>query len=578
MRARYSLSGSIGYNHGMVEKKGIGVFPGVVTGRSAVFRHTILENVEHSLSEDPQSELAAFEEALSRVLSELHAIKPTTKDEADILAVYESMLSDPDFLALIRENITERRYSASWAVEAATEKYTAALAALGDSYFAERIADIRDAEVRLLHAIAGVGGGIELTEPSIIIADYLTPSELMELEKSDILGLLLDSGGPTSHVAILAHSDEIPAILGIGDISTDVEDGAMIAMDAKEGIAIIDPDEKTLRSFRARKGIAARTEKELRKEAELPAITLDGHRVHLMCNIESAEGIDGAIAAGADGIGLFRTEFLVLQHMEGESAYDEAARRMGSYGPVTFRTYDLGGDKVADGMSFEEENPILGWRAVRYCMENRDFFRSQLVSILKASSLSKSVRIMFPMISGSEELMDVIAFLDEVKKECRRKGIAFNEEMKVGTMIETPSAAITSDIIAKHVDFMSIGTNDLIQYTIAVDRGNERIAHLYRPLHPAVIRLMKHVADAGRSNGVPVSICGEMAGQAEYVPLLIGLGFNELSMSAHSILEVRRRIRGLDMASCVDFADRVLSLPDATSIEKALKEFNDGKA
>ena len=564
----------------MIEKRGIGVFPGIVTGKAAVFRHTVLDNVEHSLSNDSDRELSEFEAAHKRVLEEVRAIKPSSKEERDMLSVYESMLLDPDFLSLIRENIKDRKYTASWAVEAATEKYTAALAALGDTYFAERIADIRDAESRLLSAISGIATETIITEPSIIIADYLLPSELIQMDRINVLGLLLDTGGSTSHIAILAHSDEIPTVLGLGDISGIAEDGCTVVMDGREGLAIVDPDEKTLRSFRAKKGVALRAEKELKKEASLPAITTDGVQIHLMCNIEGLEGIEGAVAAGAEGVGLFRTEFLVLkgnEDREKDHIYEEAAREMGPYGPVTFRTYDLGGDKIAEGMDKGEENPILGWRAVRFCMERKDIFRSQLISILKASAVSPSVRIMFPMISGSEELLEVLAFLEEVKAECREKGIAFDENMKIGTMIETPSAAITADILADHVDFMSIGTNDLIQYTIAVDRGNEKIAHLYRPLHPAVLRLLKYVVDSAKKKGVTVSICGEMAGHAEYAPLLVGLGFDELSMSSHSILEVRKRIRTLNKESCAHFADNVLSLPDATSIEKALDEYN-GKA
>ena len=564
----------------MIEKRGIGIFPGVVTGHAAVFRHTILDNVEHALTENPEIELSIFENAVKSVLAEIHKIKPHSKEESDMLGIYEAMLSDPDYLALIQDNIKDRRYTASWAVEAATEKYVSALIALGDSYFAERITDIRDAEVRLLSAIAGISSDVIVDKPSVIVADYLTPSELMQMDRSNVLGLMLDTGGLTSHVAILAHSEEIPAILGLGDISSIVEDDAVVAMDGKEGLVIIDPDEKTIRSFRARKGIATRTEKELREGATLPAETLDGHRIHLMCNIEGLEGLDGALSSGAEGIGLFRTEFLALQNFGDEEnkarIYEEVARRMGDSGPVTFRTYDIGGDNMADGMT-AEENPILGWRAVRFCMERKDIFRKQLISILRASAVSPSVRLMFPMISGSEELLEVLAFLDEVKAECRADGIPFDENMKIGTMIETPSAAITTDILADYVDFMSIGTNDLIQYTIAVDRGNERIAHLYRPLHPAVLRLMKYVVDEAKKKGVTVSICGEMAGNAEYAPLLVGLGFDELSMTAHSVLEVRKRIRTLNAESCVDFADNVLSLRDATSIERALKDYN-GKA
>ena len=357
-------------------------------------------------------------------------------------------------------------------------------------------------------------------------------------------------------------------------------------MDGKYGTAVINPQKKVLSEYRQRCDAAARADAELLKEAGLPAETTDGFRIRLMCNIEGLDGIDGAISSGAEGVGLFRTEFLALQKSylddeeKMEHVYQEAVMRMSQYGPMTFRTYDIGGDKVIEGMGINEENPILGWRAVRFCMENKDLFRSQLISILKASAISDSVRIMFPMISGAEELKEVLAFLEEVKSECREKGIAFDEDMEIGTMIEVPSAAITADVLADYVDFMSIGTNDLIQYTIAVDRGNEKISYLYQPLHPAVLRLIKHVVDSAKAKGKRISMCGEMAGDADYLPILVGMGFDELSMSAHSILEAKRRIRLLDKGSCTQLVNHVLSLPDAVSIEAALKEFSEqyGKA
>ena len=480
----------------MMEKSGIGIFPGIVVGRAAVFNHMVQDSVEHALADDSSAELRSFEEARESVLSSIRSLKPATDEEKAMLGVYESMLSDPDYLALIRENITERRYTASWAVEAATEKYTAALAALGDTYFAERIADIRDAESRLLSAISGIATETIITEPSIIIADYLLPSELIQMDRINVLGLLLDTGGSTSHIAILAHSDEIPTVLGLGDISGIAEDGCTVVMDGREGLAIVDPDEKTLRSFRAKKGVALRAEKELKKEASLPAITTDGVQIHLMCNIEGLEGIEGAVAAGAEGVGLFRTEFLVLkgnEDREKDHIYEEAAREMGPYGPVTFRTYDLGGDKIAEGMDKGEENPILGWRAVRFCMERKDIFRSQLISILKASAVSPSVRIMFPMISGSEELLEVLAFLEEVKAECREKGIAFDENMKIGTMIETPSAAITADILAdpSHAEEKVL---DVIRHTFRpefINRIDEIV--VFNPLGESEIRKIVHI-------------------------------------------------------------------------------------
>ena len=566
----------------MIVKNGLGTSPGISMAKAVVFRHSEI-SISHELASDTANEAEAFRRAVRAVLAEISSYKPDTDDERSLIAVHRSMVEDPEFTALVMENIMQKRYNASWAVEAAADVYIGLLEKLGNEYFMERAQDLKDVARHLIMALSGNEFSPHISEPCILVADYLMPSEIFEMNAGCLLGICLDGGGRTSHVAILARSLEIPAVLGIGDISSSAESGDMIAIDGKEGLAVINPDEDTLAAFRARKSAAVMEDRELRREAELPSVTIDGRHVHLRCNIEGIEALNGVILSGAEGIGLFRTEFLAL-HKELFSdeekrsrIYSETARVMGPLGPVTFRTYDLGGDKIVGELRTKEDNPILGWRAVRLCMERKDIFRSQLISILKASALSPSVRMMFPMISGSEELQQVLAFLEEVKQECRDAGIAFDEGMKIGTMIEVPSAAITADIIADKVDFMSIGTNDLVQYTIAVDRGNERISSLYRPLHPAVLRLLKHVVDAGTAKGIPVSICGEMAGEADCTPLLIGLGFQELSMSAHSIFEVRRRIRSLSYESCRKLADRLLSLPDATSVENELREFN-GKA
>lgn len=570
----------------MVQKTGIGVSPGAVIAEAAVLRHSGF-GVEHVTVEDIDSELAVFSSALNSAFSSLDATLVSSEDEKAMLMTLRAMLSDPEYTGLIKDNIKERNYNAAWAVEAATEKYASMLDKMGDGYFSERASDIRDAGYILIEAIAGESiSAFHLTKPSILVADYLLPSEFLRLDRKFLRGLCLDGGGKTSHIAILSRSADIPAVFALGDFSIYAENGMTIAMDGKYGTAVLDPQKKVLSEYRKRCDAAARAEADLQKGAGLPAETVDGFRIRLLCNIEGVEGIDGAISSGAEGIGLFRTEFLALQKVyldDGDKmyhVYQEAVERMSEYGPITFRTYDIGGDKVLEGMGINEDNPILGWRAVRFCMENKELFRSQLVSILRASAISPSVRMMFPMISGSEELREVLAFLEEVKAECREKGIPFDENMKIGTMIEVPSAAITADILADYVDFMSIGTNDLIQYTIAVDRGNEKISYLYRPLHPAVLRLIKHVVDSAKAKGIQVSMCGEMAGETEYLPILVGMGFDELSMSAHSILEARRRIRLLDKGSCTRFVNHVLSLPDAVSVEAALKEFTEqyGKA
>ena len=570
----------------MIQKTGIGVSPGAVVAEAAVLRHTAL-SIEHIPSDDTEGELSVLSSAYDSALSSLDSLIAVSDDEKSMLAILRTMLSDPEYLSLIRENITERKYNAAWAVEAATEKYASELDKLGDGYFSERASDIRDAGYILIESIQGfMISAFHLTKPSVLVADYLLPSEFLRMDRQYLKGLCLDGGGKASHMAILARSADIPAVFALSDFSSMVEEGAVIAVDGRDGTVVLDPQRKVLSEYRKRSDAAARDEAELKKDAGLPAETLDGYRIRLMCNIEGLEGIDGAIASGSEGIGLFRTEFLALQsdYLENEEkmdhAYQEAVERMSACGPVTFRTYDIGGDKALNGMKINEENPILGWRAVRFCMENRDMFRRQLVSILKASAYSDSVRIMFPMISGSEELREVLSFFDEVKEECRKNGTAFDENIKIGTMIEVPSAAITADILADYVDFMSIGTNDLIQYTIAVDRGNEKISYLYRPLHPAVLRLLKYVVDSAKAKGVTVSMCGEMAGDPDYLPILVGMGFDELSMSAHSILESKKRIRMLDKSCCTRFVNHVLSLSDAASVEEALKEFLDtyGKA
>ena len=438
----------------------------------------------------------------------------------------------------------------------------------------------------ILASLAGVSDKIELRQPSVIVADYLTPAELISLPRGNVLGIASDKGGLTSHIAILARSANIPAVLGLGDFSSKVSDGMLVAVNADEGTAVSDPDRKTRSHMKSLINRNLRYDMELKKGAEGPAMTADGRRIHLLSNIAGPQGVKPAIEAGAEGIGLYRTEFLALHKdfllsgAKEEELYIEAAKEMGPYGPVTFRTFDFGGDKQIEWMNLNEENPILGWRAVRFCMERKDIFSHQLAAILKASAYADDVRIMFPMISGIEELKSVLAFFDEVKAICRASGVKFNEDMQIGTMIEVPSAAICSDILADYVDFMSIGTNDLIQYTLAVDRGNDKISYLYKPLHPAVLRLIKYVVDSAKAKGVTVSMCGEMAGMPEYLPILIGMGFDELSMANHSVLVAKKRMRELDSISCTRLVNHVLSLPDASSVEEALKEFNSqyGKA
>lgn len=557
----------------MVTRTGTAVSQGVAIAPAFVLKHNE-SRVEHEKTEDREGELERFRKARRKVLSELNELREQAGGEKEaILLVHTAMLEDPEFTASIERFIKEEGYNAAWAVDASTSSYVAILEDIGNDYFRERISDMRDVERRMLAALLGEAGTPMLSSPSVLVADYLLPSELIALEGHGLAGICLDGGGKTSHVAILARSAGIPAVISLGDFSRQVKPGQLVVVDGKYGEAVADPEREDLRKALKKQKRALKQEQMLLRKANLPAQTLDGRRISLNANVDSAEGIEGAIKAGAEGIGLFRTEFLAFRKDESEEVYIRAAQAAQGH-KLVFRTYDIGGDKIPDELRIKEDNPVLGWRAVRFCMKNKELFQRQLVAILKASAVNPGVQLMFPMISGPDELSEVLSFFEETKENCRKAGIAFNEGMKVGSMIEVPSAALTAGLIAKQVDFLSLGTNDLTQYTLAVDRGNDRISYLYRPMHPAMLKLMKMVVDAARSERVPLSICGELAGELDYLPVLIGMGLDELSMSSHSILEARLRTRALRAEDCRSLFDTVSSLPNTTSVEMALKEFN----
>ena len=558
----------------MVTRTGTAVSAGVAIAPAAVLKHSE-SRAAHDLIEDKGAELERYRKARAGVLSMFDGLQAKAKGEEEaVLLVHRVMVEDPEFIAAVEKLITEKGYNAAWAVEAATSTYVSMLEDIGNEYFRERIADLRDLERRMVSQLLGDTKTISLQQgPSVLVADYLLPSEFISLDRSKLQGICLDGGGKTSHVAILAKSAGIPTVISLEDFSSKVRPGELIIVDGKYGVAVADPERKELREFLKKQKRALKQDQVLLRKAHLPARTLDGRRVYLYANVDSAESVGKAIKAGADGIGLFRTEFLAFQKDDSDETYINAAKAASPH-KLVFRTYDIGGDKIPDDLRIEEENPVLGWRAVRFCMKNKDMFQRQLIAILKASAVNPGVQVMFPMVSGPDELSDVLSFFEETKEKCRREGVAFNEDIKTGTMIEVPSAALTADLIAKQVDFLSLGTNDLVQYTLAVDRGNSKISYLYKPMHPAVLRLMKMVVDAARKAHIPLSICGEMAGELDSLPVLIGMGLDELSMSSRSILEARLRTRALKAEDCRTLFDTVSSLPDTASIEKALEEFN----
>jgi phosphotransferase system enzyme I (PtsI) len=411
-----------------------------------------------------------------------------------------------------------------------------------------------------------------LSEPHILIAHNLTPSDTASMNRQNVLGIATDLGSRTSHTAIMARSLNIPAIVGLHDITAKLETGQYVLLDGTDGLLIVDPTEETLTHYAEIESKRAKVVAQLKELRETSSTTRDGRHVVLSANIELPEDVDAVAANGAEGIGLYRTEFLYLNRTtlpteeEQYKTYRKVAERVRP-NPLIIRTFDLGGDKLAPGTVdiSDELNPFLGWRAIRFCLENIDIFKTQLRAILRASAVG-NVKIMFPMISGVDELRRAIAVLAECKEELCSSNIDIGEKIEVGAMIEIPSAAISANVLAPEVDFFSIGTNDLIQYTLAVDRVNEKIAHLYEPTHPAVLRLLKMVADAGHASDIWVGVCGEMAGDIALIPLLLGLGVDELSASATLVPRVKRAVQSLAIPECQELVDEALELDTASEI------------
>jgi phosphotransferase system enzyme I (PtsI) len=453
------------------------------------------------------------------------------------------------------------------------------LEATNDEVLRERAVDFRDVSLHLIDAIKGKGERRmeHLDEDVVLIADILMPSEIFSMDKTHILGISLDGGGRASHVAILVRAFNIPTVLATNGASKTVSDGEEVIVDGIYGEVFIRPDHTVSQMLDERFNLWQEHEVELHTMVELPTTTTDGHTLLLKANIQTTSEVDSVQACGASGIGLFRSEFLFMESLENPSeerqcaVYRQVLEAMAPK-PVTIRTIDIGGDKMVSGLGIDEKNPILGWRAVRFCLSRKDIFTVQLRALLRASVYGK-LQIMFPMISGVEELNAVLHLLEHVKGECRSEHIPFDPDIKVGTMIEVPSAALCADILAKKVDFFSIGTNDLIQYTIAVDRGNEKIAYLYQPFHPGVLRSIRMIIEMAHQNNIPVSLCGEMASDPFCSVLLAGMGLDELSMGSQSLLQVRKILRSVSYEEAKKLAEHVLSMDSYLTITTYIREW-----
>lgn len=503
------------------------------------------------------------------------ASKDFSDEEAAIFDAHLMILEDPDLVNSIKELIDSDKIRASYAASQVIKSYIDIFSGMEDEYMKERAADIKDVGDRLTRNILGMKDQNigNLDSDVIIVAHDLTPSDTALMDKKHVKGFVLNIGGRTSHTAIMARSLEIPAVLGLGNITDNTKNDDIILIDGNKGDVIINPNKESIDDYEEKIDRYKKYKNELKNIAKLSAVTTDGKHVELAANIGGPQEVDTVIKYGGDGIGLYRTEFLYMDRsnlpseQEQYEAYAKVAEKLQGK-PIIIRTLDIGGDKKLPYLPMEEEaNPFLGLRAIRLCFEMKEMFKTQLRAILRAS-VHKNVRIMYPMISSVDEVIEANKILDEAKCELRESGTAFDEDIKCGVMIEIPSAAMTADIIIEEVDFFSIGTNDLCQYTLAVDRMNQKISNLYQPFHPGVLRLIKNVIDVSHKAGKFSGMCGEMAGEPEAALLLLGIGLDEFSMSASSLVEIKNIIRNVDFRKAQRIAEHALSLKTAAQIEK----------
>ena len=565
----------------VVERRyqGVGVSPGIARGTVFVHRpddeEPPVRRIEQSEIAD---EIARFEAALLATraqileMQERIATSIGAKD-ASIFDAHLLVVEDRTLIDEVLRNLQKEKYNIEHTFALVAGRYAKTLSEIDDPYLRERAMDIHDVTRRVIHNLMGKNSMslANITTPHILIAQNLTPSDTAQLNRLLVLAFGTDIGSKTSHTAIMARSLNIPAVVGLHDASLQVATGDHVLLDGYSGVLIVNPNDQTLWEYGELELIKTEVEERLTELRETESRTRDGHHVVLSANIELPEDLVQVKKSGAEGVGLYRTEFFYLNRLELPNEEDqyEAYRKVAeSVLPhsVIIRTLDLGGDKFMSALNLPEElNPFLGWRAIRFCLERLDVFKTQLRAILRASAVG-NVRIMYPMISGVDELRRANGILEECRAELRGEGVAFDEKMEVGAMIEIPSAAVSADILAREVNFFSIGTNDLIQYAIAVDRLNERIAHLYEPTHPAILRLIRMTVEAAHARNLWVGVCGEMAGDIALTPLLLGLGVDELSAGAALVPRVKRAVQSLDLEACRRLVEDIQSLDTAAAI------------
>ena len=563
---------------------GIPASPGVAIGRAFLINRALPRSVHSTVPKDQaEDEVAAFLHSVARSREQIQAIREGVKDQSSdhyqILSVHLALLEDSMLVDQTVRLIRENQFKADWAFNKVLQNLLETFHRIEDKYLRERGHDLRQIGHRVLENLSGrlMESVASIRDPVVVIAHDLSPADTAQILKSPVLGFATDVGSKTSHTAITARALGIPAVVGLERVTGEFAENEETIVDGEEGVVIIRPTPEKVREYAEKKKAYALRIRDLAKFAKLPAVTRDGKTLRLLANIEFPEEADVSLRSGADGVGLNRTEFLYLNRKDLPSeeehylTYRRVAEKFGRH-PVTIRTIDLGGDKFVSHLELAEEmNPAMGLRAIRFCLRERDIFKQQIRAILRASSHGK-VQMMFPMISGVGELRAALAVVEEARSELKKRRISFDRQMRVGIMVVTPSAAICADQLAREVDFFSIGTNDLIQYALAIDRVNEHVSYLYEPLHPAILRLIRRVVDAGHDAGIPVAMCGEMAGEPLYVYVLLGLGIDEWSMSATSIPRVKRILRKSVAYEARDFVGGLLAQATAADIGSILRK------
>src|SRR6266705_1248855 len=569
--------------------EGAGVSPGIACGKVHVARDELEDVVRYRIAPSQVAdEIARFETALIQTRMQILQMQQRIAEsigakDAAIFDAHLLVVEDRTLIDEVLRKLETDLCNVEWIFQEVATRYAETLNKIDDPYLRERALDIQDVTKRVIRNLQGKAPKtfLALTDPHILVAHNLTPSDTATINRANVLGIGTDLGSRTAHAAILARSLTIPSVLVLHDITAKVDTGQHVLLDGNDGLLIVNPAPQTLACYRELESRRAKVTAQLKELRETTSTTRDGCHIVLSANIELPEDVDAVAANGAEGIGLYRTEFLYLNRktLPAEEEQYETYRSVAEQvrpNPLIIRTFDLGGDKLAEGVAdvTDELNPFLGWRAIRFCLENQDIFKTQLRAILRASAVG-NIKVMFPMISGLDELRRAIAVLEECKQQLRNSRAEVAERVEVGAMIEIPSAAICASALAREVDFFSIGTNDLIQYALAVDRVNEKIAYLYEPTHPAILRLLKIIADAAHANRIWVGVCGEMAGDIALIPLLLGLGMDELSTAAILVPRVKRAVQSLAIPECRELVEETFKLNTGAEILERCLELAD---